>query len=215
MPATALARVPLLWAAALGGWQRRVCVIPPPPAQQSSARLSQRASGDTPGRERQRGTDLAWISRIRRSSSTEVASPTHESRKIPPAPPCTPLERYQKRYGPHCPPQFPYYVFKQRISSHRMIRRVKNALKTPSTPELSCRGRPSLPPRTTAQRRVHEPPDAGGGLDSRGVRSPTGEHETRAKDHAWRRKGRITRVAERLLLDVGGEGKRSLPRALF
>jgi len=74
---------------------------------------------------------------------------------------------------------------------------------------------PSLPPRTTAQRRVHEPPDAGGGLDSRGVRSPTGEHETRAKDHAWRRKGRIPRVAERLLLDVGGEGKRSLPRALF
>jgi len=26
--ATALARVPLLWAAALGGWQRRVCVNP-------------------------------------------------------------------------------------------------------------------------------------------------------------------------------------------
>ena len=184
------------------------------PAQQSSARLSQRASGDTPGRERQRGTDLAWISRIRRSSSTEVASPTHESRKIPPAPPCTaPWSGIKRKVrGPHCPPQFPYYVFKQRISSHRMIRRVKkrseNALD-------SCRGRPSRPATHDAQRRACTSHDAGGGLDSRGVRSPTGEHETRAKDHAWRRKGRIPRVAERLLLDVGGEGKRSLPRALF
>ena len=67
----------------------------------------------------------------------------------------------------------------------------------------------------TASRRTAQLLHAGSGLDSRRVRSPTGEHETRAKDHAWRRKGRIPRVAERLLHDVGGEGKRSLPRALF
>ena len=67
----------------------------------------------------------------------------------------------------------------------------------------------------TASRRTAQLFHAGSGLDSRRVRSPTGEHETRAKDHAWRRKGRIPRVAERLLHDVGGEGKRSLPRALF
>ena len=89
-----------------------------------------------------------------------------------------------------------------------MIRRVQNALRTLSTPVVVVG--PSLPPRSVAC-----PTRAGRGLDSRGVRSPTGEHETRAKDHAWRRKGRIPRVAERLLLDVGGEGKRSLPRALF
>ena len=142
---------------------------------------------------------------------------THESRKLPP-----PLDAGGdlKMYGTTVRtliivrPQFPDYVFKQRISSNRMIRHVQNALKNALD---SCRrvDRASRHARRAASRARASSHDAGGGLDSRGVRSPTGEHETRAKDHAWRRKGRIPRVAERLLLDVGGEGKRSLPCALF
>ena len=211
VPATALARVPLLWAAALGGWQRRVCVISNQHSSLQRGCLRERVAThpDENGNEARishgsRGFDGAQARRSRHRLTSHV-----KYRLRLPAP-WSGIKR--KVRGPHCPPQFPYYVFKQRISSHRMIRRVKkrseNALD-------SCRGRPSLPPTHDAQRRACTSHDAGGGLDSRGVRSPTGEHETRAKDHAWRRKGRIPRVAERLLLDVGGEGKRSLPRALF
>jgi hypothetical protein len=146
VPATALARVPLLWAAALGGWQRRVCVISNQHSSLQRGCLRERVAThpDENGNEARishgsRGFDGAQARRSRHRLTSHV-----KYRLRLPAP--WRVERYQKRYGPHCPPQFPYYVFKQRISSHRMIRRVKKRSRNALD---SCRGRPSLPPRTT------------------------------------------------------------------